>query len=273
MLSWNGISNAPGRGSSRRFPVGFVVIATLAALLHPGRGAAPLPPAPKDLAAPAIREISPGKLLVGPVQLDRTERSVSFPARLNMTNGLVEYVLVHQTGKTHESLLVTDIEPYHLQVALLLLGARGATTAQLTNAPAGGPIPNAELLRLRPPPVPGHPVRITARWKTGTTNVTHLIEQLILHQKTRRPMSPGRWTFSGSMIWNGRFIAHEEGSIVSIITDISAMFNNPRDDRDADSTWFVNEPLAPPENTPVMITITLEEAASSSPTLKPDPAP
>ena len=35
---------------------------------------------------------------------------------------MLEYLIVAETGKTHESLLSTKIAPYDIQVAMLLLG-------------------------------------------------------------------------------------------------------------------------------------------------------
>ena len=89
----------------------------------------PRPVEPDAPAAPAIRELAPGIYQVGEVKLEKAARRVSFPARINMAEGPVEYLLVTAMGKTHESVLVTDIAPHHLQVAMLLLGARGTPAA------------------------------------------------------------------------------------------------------------------------------------------------
>ena len=65
---------------------------------------------------------------MGQVRLDKNQRTVRFPAAVNQTNGAIEYLIVTSSGKTHESLLRTDAEPYHIQLAFLLLGAKGAGT-------------------------------------------------------------------------------------------------------------------------------------------------
>ena len=46
-----------------------------------------------------------------------------------MTDGMLEYLIVTEMGKTHESLLSTKIEPYDIQVAMLLLGIEPAGKA------------------------------------------------------------------------------------------------------------------------------------------------
>ncbi len=219
--------------------------------------AADLPPQPKEIAPPSIRELSDGQLAIGPITLNRTSRSVRFPAAINATNGLVEYLLVHHSGKTHESLLKTDVEPYHLQIAMLLLGAKGANPALLTNAPSGGPIHNSELVRLNPPPIPGTPVTIDVEWKSNGKTIRRPIESLLYNRKTKKSMSSGPFTFSGSIVWENKFIAQIEGSIISVITDSTAIFNNPRKDRDADDVWYVQENILPPDGTPAFVEIRL----------------
>ena len=60
---------------------------------------------------------------VGEVTVDAKNRVAAFPAKINQITGLIEYALVTEQGKTHESFLSTKIKPGDLHVALLLLGA------------------------------------------------------------------------------------------------------------------------------------------------------
>jgi hypothetical protein len=214
---------------------------------------------PKPVPPPSIREVSPGVFQVGGVKLEREARRVSFPAKLNMTNGPIEYLLVTTAGKAHESLLTTDIEPQHLQVAMLLLGAKGMQAAPLTNAPSGGPI--TQVQGERNPPLPGEPVLMEVSWKQGGKSQRKRIEALVFNKRAKEPMSPGPFTFTGSRLWQGRFVAQTEGSLVALITDPDAVFNHPRPNRDADDTWVVHQRDVPPLDTMVEVSITLEPAA------------
>src|SRR4051794_514358 len=74
---------------------------------------------------PPLKTIAPGIFELGRVRLDKNQKSVSFPAVLNMNQALAEYLVVTTNGKTHESLLRTEAEPWHIHVAMLLLGAKG----------------------------------------------------------------------------------------------------------------------------------------------------
>lgn len=216
-----------------------------------------LPPASPP-APPSIREVSPGVFQVGGVKLEKVTRRVTFPAKLNMTDGPLEYLLVTGQGKLHESVLKADIEPHHLQVAMLLLGAKGMHSAALTNAPAGGPITQAQ--GVRNPPLPGETVMIEASWtQDGKANRRH-IEELVFDKRKKQPMARGPFTFTGSRMWQGKFVAQTEGSLIALITDPDAVFNNPRPDRDADEAWVVRQQDVPPLNTVVEVSITLMTA-------------
>lgn len=208
------------------------------------------------LALPPVREIAPGILQIGDVRLDRAARAVSFPAAVNMTNGPLEYLVVTATGKTHESLLKTRIAPYHLHVAMLLLGAKGSQLNP-TNAPATGPLTAVSLAKFRDRPLPGEAVTVEVSWKSGEKEIRRRLEELVLNTKTKQPMTRGDFTFTGSVIWQGNYVAQQEGSILAAATDTSAIFNNPRPGRDVDDTWAVLTKETPPFETPVTVTIKL----------------
>src|SRR5436309_1824597 len=53
----------------------------------------------------ALRRISEDVFGLGLVRLDTKKRTVSFPGKVNMSTGSVEYALVRVTGKVHESVL------------------------------------------------------------------------------------------------------------------------------------------------------------------------
>lgn len=212
-------------------------------------------PAEKPPAPPSIREVSPGVFQVGGVKLEKAARRVSFPAKLNMTDGPLEYLLVTGQGKLHESILKTDIAPHHLQVAMLLLGAKGMQAAPLTNAPSGGPITQAQ--GERNPPLPGEAVLMEVTWTQDGKPQRKRIEELVFNKRAKELMSKGPFTFTGSRVWQGKFIAQTEGSLIALITDPDAVFNNPRPNRDADDLWVVRKQDVPPLDTVVEVSITL----------------
>jgi len=192
---------------------------------------------------PKIRQISPGIFEIGKVRLDKATRSVTFPAVVNMTEAIVEYVVVTGDGKVHESLLRTETVPKDIHVAMLLLDVKGAGTNM---------VPADPLKR-----IPGDPVSIEVSWKEKGKTKRVPAEKLIFNTQTKTNLSPGPWVYNGSHVENGVFLADPEGSIVSLITDPFALVNNPRPGRDNDDLCEVDSKAVPALDTPVEVRITL----------------
>ena len=127
----------------------FIVLSTCASLS--------LKAQPKDIFGseppkkPDITETAPGVFQVGTVKLVKAKNEISFPVSVNMNEGPMEYLVVTGKGKTHESLMVTSAEPFHVQVAMLLMNCKGSD---------GRLIPENDTK-----PVPGEKVVIEFHWK------------------------------------------------------------------------------------------------------------
>ena len=190
--------------------------------------------------------IAPGQYRIGDIQLNKLEKSVTFPATVNMNKntGLLEYLLVRTSGKTYESVLRTDIEPYNLQLACLLVGLEG------TNAPLG--------FQGDPATPRGDSVEIVVQIKGADGKPQTVSPEAWMMQvegETKRDVPPLRWVYTGSMVHNGRFAAQMGGSIVALYHDPVAMIDNASPGGESDKIWFAREDAAPPVGTPVMVTI------------------
>ena len=192
---------------------------------------------------PPIREVSPGLFAVGAVKFDKAQRTVQFPAVLNMENSIVEYLLVTEAGKIHESVLRTTTEASHIQLALLLLGAKGAGTN--------------DFFEVKPAAIPGEKIGLEVSWDAGQGPKKVPAEQLVWDRRAQRPMAKGPWVYTGSRVIEGTFLAEQEGSLISLIVDPVALVNNPRPEADDDESWLVNTNGLPPLNWPVEVTIRL----------------
>jgi hypothetical protein len=190
-----------------------------------------------------LKQIGPAMFEIGRVKFDKNAKTVSFPAAVNQTSGVIEYFLVTTEGKTHESLLRTDVRPHQIHLAMLLLGATG-TTNSFPEDPAM--------------PLPGDAVRIEIAWKRKGKRTTRRAEELIFNTKTQSAMSRGNWVFNGSMVIDGTFVAEEQGSIISVIEDPYALVNNPRPGRESDEIWEVLSRQVPPQETEVEVTMCLD---------------
>ena len=210
------------------------------------RGADPVAPGEAEggLALQAtnlpLRQVSAAVFEIGGVRLNKKLKTAQFDTQVNMNQGAIEYLLVSTAGKLHESLLRTTIEPEHLHVAMLLLGAQGA-------APEAADVTGAET-----------PVRILANWQTDAGEQARPVEDWVLNKTTGAPMERGPWTYLGSKIIHGTFMAQRERSLVAIMTDPFALIGNPKPGHENDKIWSPRTAEVPPVGTPVRITIQLE---------------
>jgi|GEM_PF-3538464 len=207
---------------------------------------------PSAQASPPTREGH--RIRFGSVIANPATRTVSFPASLNMTNGLVEYAVVTDYGKTHESLLITTALPMDVQSALLLLRARPSGTNGLSSADAA---------TLTIPA--GSGLRANVVWLSGSGAPTTVpLSQLFAlisggaNGAITGSLRTGPWLFNGSMVTPEGFGAHFDGSIIALIHDPIAILNNPGPDRDDDEVHVPAVDRLPPLGTAVTVELVVE---------------
>ena len=195
-----------------------------------------------------VQNLGAGRWSVGQVVLDTKSRTIAFPAAVNMDRAAVEYLLVAEGGKTHESILKTGAKPFDIHVAMLLLGARAATTS------------NPAIFYDPTQSIPGDTIEVELAWRDGNSEVASPAASWIFNSETERPMSQGPWAYNGSQFVEGEFVAQQEGSIASVMTDPNALINNPRSGRENDAIWHVRSNTVPPVGTSVEVRIRLLKA-------------
>ncbi len=122
-----------------------------------------------------------------------------------MTEGLLEYLIVHQNGKVHESLLSTEVSPTHLNLAFTLL--RYPASKELY------PLPNETGgVSDKFPEVPADVkaaarVTIDVEW-TDDGKVRRVpVNEWIQHAVKATAMPAGPWVYGGSDFHEGKFVA------------------------------------------------------------------
>jgi hypothetical protein len=193
---------------------------------------------------PPIEQVGPGILRLGEIQIHKDTRSIVFPAQVNMDQGLLEYLIVRSSGKVHESLLRTEVDPFHLQIAFLLLGFEGTDRPIAHQGsreiPTGDPIEIAIAYRGGE----GQELRIKAEdW------VANKIENQL------RDVGTLKWVYTGSKIFDGRFLAQVEGSIVALWHDPVVLVDNASPGGESNRIWFSKEGTVPPVGTAVTVII------------------
>ena len=71
---------------------------------------------------PRVEKIGESRFRMGDIEFDAKTKEIFLPAVVNKREGgPVEYLIVHEGGKVHESILTTKASPLHLQVVMKLL--------------------------------------------------------------------------------------------------------------------------------------------------------
>ena len=204
-------------------------------------------PAAGEPSIPEITRLSATRSRLGVIEFDHGTREITLPAEVNMVKGLLEYALVGEKGKLHESLLSTKARAFDLNVVLLLLNYKPDEQWFVPPAkpkPLGQAKPEARL-------------EFLLRWKDpgGGTEKTARLDEWISDLTTKKPAAPAPWIYTGSHLnEEGRFTAEVDGSIVALYHDARALLNSPREGADNDEQW-VPGPDVPPKGTPVTVVI------------------
>ncbi|MDP6251964.1 MAG: YdjY domain-containing protein, partial [Verrucomicrobiota bacterium] len=155
-----------------------------------------------------VKKIGADLYRVGDVTIDSKLQVAAFPAKVNQIVGLIEYALVTDSGKVHESFLSTKIKPGDVHVAMLLLG-------------------------IKPP---GN-VSVEIAWqedgKWTRKSITNCIAQYPLEVASEQEdketgksfdLKSSSWTWTGSRVRpSGILVADELGSILSLQQDPDAL--------------------------------------------------
>ena len=213
-----------------------------------------------------LRVMGGGVFELANVTLDKRRRSVSFPAVLNMDQGLMEYFLVTSYGKVHESILRTETMPHHIHIAMLLLDVRDASSVTPPERPQGAVAAGQANPKGKPSTIanpdketlPGDQLTIEVSWSIDGNETTRRAEDLVRNAETKAAMSKGNWVYNGSEVVVGTFQSQVTGSLVSLITDRLALINSIAPGHENDDIWAVNTNGLPPVNTPVRVTLRLE---------------
>lgn len=223
---------------------------------QPGVSKSDKPSPPSQAAAPekpAIKHLGGPDYELKGIRFNETTRSIIIPARVNMIQGLLEYALVHESGKAHESFLTTTISPYDLNVVLLLLNFTPSSTFfDFSDKEAGAmPVKN-------PKEEPKASLLVTLEWKgpDGKTNTARL-ESLLLNIDQKANAKEGPFTYTGSMVMeDGAFLAKATGSILALYADPAALINNPRKGNDNDDAWIADKTKVPAKDTEITLKLT-----------------
>ncbi len=154
-----------------------------------------------------VKQVGPGMYRVGDVTVDAKLGVAAFPAKVNQLVGLIEYALVTEIGKVHESFLSTKARPSDIHAAMLLLGAKspGAVTIEI-----GWKVDDKWVRKPMLNFIGQYPLEAASERDDKVTDKS-------FDTKSRD------WKWTGSRIQNGKLTATVSGSILSLQSDTEAL--------------------------------------------------
>lgn len=248
-----------------------LILAAGASLLH-AQDRAPVEPAslpapdqPVEPMKPAVEKLDDTRYRIGTVVFDHKNREVRFPAKVNMVGGMLEYLVVHQNGKVHESLLVTDVSPTQVNLAMTLLRYPASRELYPLPSETGGASDKY-------PDVPadvkaGARVAIDVEWVDNGRTRRNPVNEWIQHAVKTTPMPPEPWVYGGSEFFDGKFVPETTGDIGAIFVSPAALINYAGDDNRDDTGWLPYPKRVPAEGTNV--TVIISPHSSTKPIPKP----
>jgi len=190
---------------------------------------------------PAMTKVGDGLYNLGNIKLDLNKKTITMNGKVNMSYGLIELLACTKIGKMHESALVIDVQPIHLQTALILLGLEFGGGMRYQGDP------------LTPK---GDRVQIWVEWDTDNQTRRHRAEDLVFDRVKQSQMEHIGWIFTGSRMSNGVFMAQAVGTLITTFHDPDAIIDNPLSGGADDTVYIVNSKVAPPKGTDIKMIIT-----------------
>lgn len=241
-------------------------------LLGAGQARAQAPEAPRQAPAtqdpkPAPAESEPPKTMAElvrylgerGVRLDPAAKTVGVDCVVGQPTEPVEYLLIHPRGKSHESILVAEVQPSVLNTALLALGYSEGKNARVVEK---DPLPTLEEVRAGAPwldvfPPEGQEIWITASWEfEGKTHSDVPVAELLQDETNQAPVRDHHWIFLGGNVaplLRGEapvFVGDYQGNIVSscYMHPPNHLITITHERGNDEQNWWVT-PLVPPTGT------------------------
>jgi hypothetical protein len=161
-----------------------------------------------------VVKLRDGVFKIEALTVDTNKKELTAPGFLNIDVTTLEFVANTRGGaKAYESAITVLSDAVTFNTALLLLGldpahAQKPTKHFDTKTPAGDPL------------------EIWVEWmhRAGRGRVS--IEELLFDERTKRPMAPASWVYTGSTFSNGRFMAETDGVLIGFVHSPAPVIEN-----------------------------------------------
>ena len=183
--------------------------------------------------------ISNEKISIGKVIVDRRSKEILFPAVVSLTEGAIEVLISTPRGRAYESLLVADINPYNLQLAMHLSGADNGGRFNWDSSKDKKAIAQGDLFKIFVNTKDGKKLPVTDWLKISGVP---------------KNFDSNVWVFVGSS-FNSRkeCMAAKDGNIVTTWSFGNTILDNPNPTGNTDDCFNVIKDNVPKSKTPVTV--------------------
>ncbi|PAW60180.1 MAG: hypothetical protein B9S37_10385 [Verrucomicrobiia bacterium Tous-C3TDCM] len=201
----------------------------------------------------SVKKLADGTMQIGDIIFDPKTRQVRVPCTVNMNEGLLEFAVVHENGKIHESLLITKASALHINIAMKLL--RYVASEELYAIEKERGVLSDQFPEVEEKVRKAARVSLSIEWQHEGKAKKVPISDWIMHTRTTKPMSTEPWVYGGSMMYEGHFVAEQNGDIAAIFVSRGSLFLYPGKDNSNDEMWLANTKRIPPQGTSVFFLI------------------
>lgn len=207
-----------------------------------------------------MQRLSDHEFQLGKMKLDANDKSLRIPATMRVLKGPLEYLLVSERGSAHESLFMTTVSAFEINVALLLLGFKECDGYFKKETPASFPTAVA-----KPKIAEESKFDVLVEWKTDAGELkTNRAEEWVYDFRSKGAVSNGPFVYTGSFInEQGQLAAQASANVIALYTEPAALGQNPRKNREFDDNWD-SKPIPEVAVEGREVTIVLKRLSSTS---------
>lgn len=206
---------------------------------------------------PKVVELGDHRYRYGSIEFNGKTREIRVPTQVNMREGIIEYAVVHGDGKIHESLLVTDVMPSHLQTVMKLCRFKSGEGDVFDPF-----FPVEEQKGEAGAKERGEAVAMTVEWELDGEHKAKPLSDWIFDRKTETAMKNEPWIYNGSYFYSGTFMADADGLLLAIYLSRGALLNTMTDGSENDERWLSHADNTPEIGTNVTLVLAPTEAES-----------
>jgi len=194
-----------------------------------------------------VKKLEGNRFQLGDIVIDKNNNSIRFPAKVNMSEGVLEVLLSAPHGKLHEALLVTEVDAIHLNLALIMIGCKAGEMK--VKEQGQDVIPEGTLLK----------VEIAYKEDKEAKEKIIRAEDWVFDDKQKKAMAQTNWVYTGSFVSDGEYMAQLTGTYIVTFHDPYTIIDIALKEGADDTVFWVNKDAVKKKGFPVEIIITALE--------------